>query len=131
MQRFRFFGKTQIAASPPAQIAVGLAVLVVGSWYPDAPSITAIALIALGAIETARLRFIGTPALLPIIVLNASAYAGLYGIFIGARLHSAAVNSSGGVAIAALFDIAASVLPFGIAAQRVCNALASITQSEQ
>src|SRR5829696_1167542 len=74
-------------------IGVGLAILVAGAWLPNAPFITAVAIISLGATEITLARFRDKAALLTVLILHGAAYTGLYGLFIGATFHTAAISS--------------------------------------
>jgi hypothetical protein len=113
----------QSAERAPILIAVGLAMIVAAAWVPAMPVVTAMAILALGATDATLSRFRNTPAIVPILLMHAATYVGLYGLFIGATLHAAATASPGGLGIAAALDLAANSLPMAITLQRILSGL--------
>ena len=68
------------------------------TFWPGAPVVTAMAIIALGATETTLARFRGNGAFLPVVVLHSTIYASLYALFVGATLNSMNAHSAFNVA---------------------------------
>lgn len=104
----------------PALIAVGLAVLMLSTWWPCAPVVSAMALLALGATYATLARFGHHPALRTILAVHIVVYAGLYALYVGAVCH-AADSAMGGWSLARTADLAASIWPM-LAALRLCLA---------
>jgi hypothetical protein len=102
----------------PALIAVGLVVLLLATWWPAAPSVTAMAVLALGATGATLARFGRSPLLRTILPVHIVVYIGLYALFLGATLHAAKTGLGGGVDLTRAIDLAASVWPM-IAALRI------------
>ena len=77
---FRCFTREPAHTSPSGamQIAFGLAILISFAWFPLAPVVTAMAIIALGATNATLARFQGSPALCPVLLLHAVTYLSLY-----------------------------------------------------
>jgi hypothetical protein len=111
---------TSSSATGPCLIAVGLVVLIAAGWIPSLPVVTAMAVLALGATGATLVRFQGASSLRPIMLLHAATYATLYVLFAGAVLHA---PSSVGLSRWAQFDLAASILPMALAAQRLGGTL--------
>ena|SRR6476469_1973534 len=110
-------------------IGIGLALLIAGSLWPNAPLVTAVALICLGATETTLGRFREKPALLPVIILHALAYTCLYALFVGATLHALAAASAASSNRLAMLDLMASVFPMALALKRILSVLCRPTVS--
>lgn len=117
MRRFSspFPTTEQAARWGPALIAVGLAVLLSATWWPAAPVVSAMALLALGATGATLARFGGSPSFPTILAVHVVVYAGLYVLFVGATLHAAATQH-GGVDWWRAVDLAVSVWPMIAAA---------------
>ena len=111
--------------SGPTLIAAGMSILLLAIWSPSLPAVTAMSLVALGATDVTLSRFRGTPALLPIILLHAITYGGLYATFLGATLHAATQSSGAGVGIPTLLDLVASTIPAVAAVRRIAVGLRS------
>ena len=107
------------AERAPILIAIGLAMLLAAAWWPAIPVITAMSILGLGATDATLVRYRGTPALVPIVLLHAATYVGLYGLFIGATLHAAGTVSPAGLGLWSALDLAASAFPMAIAMQCV------------
>jgi hypothetical protein len=107
-------------------IAVGLAIMVAGVFFPIAPMVTAIALIALGATEVLMSRQHANTSAWPLIVLQSTTYALLYALFIGARLHTPAEGPGSSLT---LVDFAVSTLPMALALRRILACLRTATLS--
>jgi hypothetical protein len=118
MLRFPFLSlrAAQAARWGPALIAGGLSLLLLAAWWPAAPIVSAMALLALGATGATLARFGGSPSLRPILAVHIVVYAGLYALYFGAACHAA--NAGGGIDLARAADLAASVWPM-IAALRI------------
>lgn len=100
-------------------MAIGLAILLAATLWPAMPVVTAMAILGLGATNATLARFRGTPALVPIVLLHAATYVGLYSLFIGATLHAAGATSTVNLGPWAALDLAVSVFPMAIAMQRM------------
>jgi hypothetical protein len=109
----------------PTLIAIGMSILLLAVWSPSLPAVTAMSLVALGATDVMLTRFRGTPALLPIILLHAITYGGLYAVFLGATLHAASSSSTTALDLRSLLDLAASTFPAAAAARRIFVSLRS------
>jgi hypothetical protein len=103
----------------PVWIMVGLALMMVVAFYPNAPVVTAIALIALGTTEVVVSRPSKWPWPLAIVLLHGTTYAMLYAIFIGARLYTPPNTRASSPTLLTMLDLAASTLPMAIAARRM------------
>jgi hypothetical protein len=114
-----------------AYIGLGLIVLIAGAWWPNAPFVTAAAIISLGATEITLARFRNKSALLPVAVLHGVAYTGLYGLFIGASLHTHAATPSASASGLATLDLIASTFPMAIALKRIWSSLWQSNPSQQ
>src|SRR6476660_9258823 len=114
-----------------AYIGLGLVVLIIASWWPNAPFVTAVAIISLGATEITLARFRNKSTLLPVAVLHSVAYTGLYGLFIGASLHTHAATPSASVSELATLDLIASAFPMAIALKRIWSSLWQSNLSQQ
>jgi hypothetical protein len=111
--------------SGPTLIAAGMSILLLAIWSPSLPAVTAMSLVALGATDVTLTRFRGTPALLPIILLHAITYGGLYAMFLGATLHAATTSSVTALDMRSLLDLAASTIPAAAAVRRIAVGLRS------
>jgi len=106
----------------PLWITIGLAIMVVGAFYPNAPVVTALSLIALGATEVAVSRRHESPSPVPIVLIQGTTYALLYALFIGARLHTHGEALAGPLT---MLDLAASMFPIAIVLRRILACLRS------
>jgi hypothetical protein len=104
-------------------IGVGLTIFIAAGWWPNAPVVTVMAIIALGATEATISRFRGLAAALPVVVLHGVTYVLLYVLFIGARLHGAAAASEAGISGFAALDLTASLVPMALALKHVSSCL--------
>ncbi len=95
----------------PVLIGIGLAILFAGAYWPSAPVVTAIAIIALGATDAMVSRFRDSVAALPIIVLHGMTYVLLYSLFVGARLHVPTAAPATCVSGLAILDLVAQRIP--------------------
>lgn len=111
-------------------IAVGLAILILAAWMPALPVVTAMAILTLGATDATLARFRGMAAMAPV-MLHAATYATLYALFVGATLHAANAASAAPLSGWTLFDLAASILPMGVAAQRIVGAVRQSREFER
>jgi hypothetical protein len=114
-----------------AYIGLGLVVLIAGSWWPNAPCVTAVAIISLGATEITLARFRNKSTLLPVAVLHGVAYTGLYGLFIGASLHTHLATPSASASGLATLDLIASTFPMAMALKQIWASLWQSTLSQQ
>src|SRR5688572_33349218 len=97
VRRFSFSHPMRFIPKPnrgAALIAVGMSMLLLAVFLPALPAITAMSLVALGTTEVTLTRFRDTPALVPVMLVHAATYGGLYAVFIGAALHAASMSSS-------------------------------------
>ena len=112
----------------PTWIVIGLAIMIAGAFYPNAPMVTAIGLIALGATEVVISRH-DRPSVAPTLLLHGATYALLYALFIGARLHTPASAPASPLTLPATLDLAASTLPMALALRRILACLRTATLS--
>jgi hypothetical protein len=119
-----FSGRSAATSSSagPLLITVGLVGLIASAWLL-VPVVTAMAVLTFGATLVTLARFDGTPALIPVIILHTAAYGGLYGLFIGARLHATASAPTPMSHLWPALDIALSTMPIALALQQVLNGL--------
>jgi hypothetical protein len=103
----------------PVWILAGLALMIVVAFYPNAPVVTAVALIALGTTEVVVSRPSKWPSPLAIVLLHGTTYAMLYAIFIGARLYTPPNARASSLTLLTTLDLAASTLPMAIATRRM------------
>jgi hypothetical protein len=104
-------------------IAVGLVVLLLAPAWPTAPVVTAVSLIALGATHITLARLRNNPHVLPLVFLHAAIYTVLYALFLCATLHASSVAAASNIQLHVGLDIALSVLPMAVAAQRISKRL--------
>ena len=115
------FGRTvALTHAGPPLILAGLAALILVTAFPEVPAITALSILTLGATNATLDRFRNAPAITTALLLHAATYIAVYTLFIGATLYAAATGALG--TLVAL-DLALSILPMAIAAQRVAIAL--------
>lgn len=107
-------------------IGVGLALLLFYTWLPALPVVTAMAILTLGATHATIERFRGSPARMPILLLHATTYAALYGLFIAATLHPAASQSVVSLNAVVFADIFLSTLPICIALRHIAAAVRGV-----
>ena len=107
----------------PLLIGTGLAILFAATWWPNAPVLTAVAAIILGATQITLARFHSAAALVPLLILHGAIYAGLYGLFVGAVLHRAMLSSTSGLSGFAAIDLVVSVAPIAIALKQASSCL--------
>lgn len=98
----------------PKLIVAGLLVLLAAGWWPTLPTVTALAVIMLGATWATVERFRGTPALALALVVHLAVYGGLYALFVGATLHDP-TDAGGRGGLATAIDLAASIWPMAAA----------------
>ena len=120
---FRRWIALPTADRAPNLIAVGLMMLFAAPWISAMPVVTAMAILALGATDATLARFRGAPAIVPVLLMHAATYIGLYSLFIGATLHAAAAASPAGLGLWAALDLAASSLPMAITLQHILSGL--------
>lgn len=116
-------GNARNRAVAPTLIGVGLGLLIVAAWWPVAPVITAMAIVAFGTTDAMVSRFRDSAAALPIIVLHGMIYALLYALFVGARLHAPTAGPTPGLSSMAMLDLAASAFPMTVAISRILSCL--------
>lgn len=112
-----------ILASCTTWIAIGLALLLLGSFSPNAPIVTGLAIIATGATEATALRTRLSASTVPLMLIHGTTYATLYALFVGARLHAALAAPGTGASNFAVFDVAVSILPMVFAARQFSSSL--------
>src|SRR3954467_13955877 len=100
--------RSENSPSGSALIGAGLAILFAATWWPDAPILTAVAVITLGATQLTLARFHGTPAFVPILALHAATYVSLYALFVCATLHAVTASSASGMSSWEVLDPAIS-----------------------
>jgi hypothetical protein len=106
-----------------AMIALGLGFLVAAAWWPAAPAVTAMALVALGATALALPRLLQLQFAPVLIMAHLIVYGSLYFLFVGAVRHGATAGAQLGWHFWQSLDVAASVGPMAWA---VGSALAAI-----
>jgi hypothetical protein len=107
----------------PVLIGIGLSILFAAAFWPSAPIVTAMAIIALGATDAIASRYQGSVPALPVTILHGTTYMLLYMLFVGARLHVPATAPSSAVSSLAVLDVAASAFPMVIALSRTLSCL--------
>jgi hypothetical protein len=107
----------------PVLIGIGLAILLIAAYWPSAPVVTAMAIIALGATHVMTTRFSASTAALPIMVLHGLTYVLFYTLFVGSRLHVPTSAPAPSVSTLTLLDLAASALPMTVAVSRIWGCL--------
>jgi prolipoprotein diacylglyceryltransferase len=107
----------------PGVIGAGIAMMIFASCCQGAAILTAVALITLGATQVTLARHRDTALLLPITILHLATYATLYALFLGATIHAANTNADRGIQWFVVLDVATSLVPLGLAAQRVSTRL--------
>jgi hypothetical protein len=103
-------------------IAVGLALLLVSTWVPTVPAVTAMAILTWGATDATIGRFQCSPACAPVLMLHAITYAALYGLFMAATLHAIGSEKATSLPAAAYADLTLSTLPIFIAVRHIAAA---------
>jgi hypothetical protein len=111
------------AAAGPQLIAIGLAILIVATWIPSLPVLTAMAVLALGTTYATLVRFRYSPLLAPVLVIHAATYATLYALFVGALFHASARAASPQFSLVDALDLFLSWLFLVVAARRIWTAL--------
>jgi hypothetical protein len=114
---------------PAVLIGSGLAILLASAFWPGAPVVTAMAIIALGSTDVMVARYRSSVTAFPIVVLHGMAYVLLYSLFVGARLHLPTAAPSSGVNNLSMLDLAVSAFPMAVALSRFCNILRKLTLS--
>jgi hypothetical protein len=99
----------------PRLIAVGLAIQLAFVWWPAAPVVTAMALVALGATGATIVRLANHRAAPLLVAAHLLVYGSLYLLFVGAVLHAAAAASPRGLELRLCLDLAASIWPMAVA----------------
>ena len=112
-------------------IGLGLIILIAAVWWPGAPLVTAIAIVALGATDTVAFRFRASTSAVPIIVLHGITYALLYALIVGARLHMPAAAPPASVSGFVILDLIASTFPMALALKRISSFLRQSTLSRR
>jgi hypothetical protein len=113
----------------PVWIGLGLTIVILGAFYPNAPVVTAIALISLGATEALVSRGHWPPSAVSLILLHSISYTLLYALFIGARLYTPAGTSAAPLTLLTSLDLVASTLPMAVALRRILACLRTATLS--
>lgn len=116
---------------PPVLIGTGLAILIAATYWPSAPVVTAMAIIALGSTEVMVARVRNSVAAWPIVVLHGMTYVLLYSLFVGAQLHVPIAAPSSGVNNLSMLDLAVSAFPMAAALSRIFNRLRASVLSRQ
>ena len=102
----------------PAFIGVGLILLVATAVWPQLPSVSAMALIALGATDATVERLRRHASFTPWLILHCLAYSSLYALFFCASLAKADIGSSAASYLYVL-DLFASTLPMTVALRSI------------
>jgi hypothetical protein len=96
-----------------------MSILLLVSCFPGLTAVTGMSLVALGATDVTLMRFRGSCALVPVMLLHSTTYGGLYAVFVGSALHSATLPSAAGLGMTTLLDLAASTLPAAAVVRRI------------
>lgn len=103
-------------------IAVGLAGVLVGTYWATVPIVTAVSLLILGATRATVARYRRSPAFTGMLLLHSATYAALYTLFLGAALHNATTTTSA-IPLPISLDLVASVVPVVLAAKHIAAAI--------
>jgi hypothetical protein len=123
MRILESFHRSESSQLGPALIGAGLVSLLAVSRWPDAPVLTPLALITLGATQITLARFRGSASLVSVAIVHGAIYAGLYGVFVGAVLHTAMFSSTPGINASRALDLVASAVPMALALMRIATCL--------
>jgi hypothetical protein len=91
-------------------LATGLAMLLVAALMPGMPTVSAMALVALGATMATIDRFRGTAALRASVAAHLFVYASLYFLFVGAVCHAAMAGPQNGLTFLQGLDFGISAM---------------------
>jgi hypothetical protein len=108
-------------------IALGLAMLIVATWWPALPVVTAYAIIALGATLATIHRFGGAAALPVVAMMHLVVYGSLYFLFVGAVWHAATRGAQDELVSVHTIDFGFSAVVMAIVVRR---SLAAISGGE-
>ena len=86
-------------------------------WWPAAPMVTGMAIVALGATGVMLDRVRRSPARWPVMLVHLAVYGSLWAIFVGAVLHAAHARSGPRLEALAILDVLLSVVPMLAAAR--------------
>ncbi len=100
---------TQHMRRAPFAIAAGMVLLLAASWWPAAPAVSGMALIALGATLTTIERFKDTATLRGLVAVHLFVYVKLYLLFVAATCHFAMSGQAVGLNLAQTLDLVASI----------------------
>ena len=95
--------------------------LLSAEWWPAAPVVTGMAIVALGATCAMLARVRWSPARLPAMLVHLAVYGSLWANFVGAALHAANTRSGPRLEVATAIDVLLSVVPM-LAAVRLALA---------
>ena len=109
----------------PTLIAAGLTTLLIATWWPAAPIVTGMALVALGATATTIARFQEAAALPLATAVSVFVYLSLYLLFVAAVRHAAMIGPQNGLSIYQGLDFGASVMPMALAVRISWRAIAA------
>ncbi len=111
----RLISPSETARHGPVLIGLGLAIQIMAAWWPFAPVVTGMSLVALGATGAtiAWLNRSGWPRLL--LLPHLAIYAALYILFIGALWHAASQGPQHSWQLSQWLDVALSIWPMAAA----------------
>jgi hypothetical protein len=112
-----------------AFIAIGLLVLIIASAWPQAPVVSAMALIALGATELSIERFLNKGTFAACLLVHCLTYGTLYTLFVCVELGKADISLAAPNPVVA-FDFLASLVPMTVAMRRILVAFHQHSASE-
>src|SRR5690349_19490105 len=109
--------------TPALLVLVGLSLLIASSFWPGTPVITALSIVTLGATDLTIQRFRRSAASLPVILVHAFTYAGLYCTMAGARIHAMGSSPNPSISGWLIADFACSVMPIWLSSRACIAAL--------
>ena len=115
--------KTTLAPSATACIGLGLALQIAATWWPIAPVVTALALVALGATSATVSRLANNRAAAPLLLAHLAIYSLLYVVYVGAVWHGAHSGARQGWHFWQWLDVALSFAPMFVSLRLVYVAL--------
>lgn len=111
-------------------IGIGLAIQIAATWWPAAPVVTAMSLVALGATALTIARVCRHWAAAFVLALHLTIYVGLYLLFVGALCHAATAGPRPGWHSWQMLDLGLSIWPMALALRWALAAILSSTSGE-
>jgi hypothetical protein len=107
----------------PALVATGLAIQIAAPWWPTAPVLAAMTLVALGATVVLIERFRGAAGLPHLLVAHLIVYGSIYLLFAGAVWHANSTGVRSHRAASLWLDLAASAMLMGMTVRAALTAM--------